>query len=53
MKDLVIAVYLKDCYAGETQLHLVKVFVDEKVPEEYQSYEYECKLMSLVDFNAD
>ena len=53
MKDLVIAVYRKDCYAGETQLHLVKVFVDEKVPEEYQSYEYECKLMSLVDFNAD
>lgn len=53
MKDLVIAVYRKECYAGETILHLVKVFVDEKVPEEYQSYRYERKLMSLVEFNVD
>lgn len=53
MKDLVIAVYKKDCYAGETTLHLVKVFVNEEVPEEYQSYEYEQKLMCLVAYKED
>lgn len=53
MKDLVIAVYRKDCYAGETSLHLVKVFVNEEIPEQYQSNDYEHKLMYLVEFNAE
>lgn len=53
MKDLVIAVYRKDCYAGETILRLVKVFVNEDIPEQYQSYEYEHKLMHLVDCCAE
>ena len=50
MKDLVIAVYYKDCYAGETVLKLEKVFYNEEVPEKYNTYEYEIKLMGLVEY---
>jgi hypothetical protein len=49
MNDLVIAVYRLDSYAGETTRKLVKVFCNEEVPEEYQTYEYEHRLMQLVD----
>lgn len=52
MKDLVTAVYFKDCYAGETVLRLVDVFYDQEIPEQYQTYEYEIKLMALVDYVA-
>lgn len=48
-KDLVIAIYRKDCYAGATILKLEKVLYDEDIPEKYNSYEYEIKLMSLVE----
>lgn len=50
MNGLVIAVYYKDCYAGETILRLEKVFYNEEVPEKYNTYEYEIKLMSLVEY---
>lgn len=53
MKDLVIAVYRKDYYAGETTLHLVKVFFNEEIPEQYQSNEYEHKLMWLVEYHTE
>lgn len=53
MKDLVIAIYKKDCYAGETTLRLVKVFVNEEIPEQYCTCEYEHKLMCLVDYIAE
>lgn len=52
MKDLVIAVYKKDCYAGETVLHLVKVFFNEPIPEQYDSDNYVHKLMWLVDYSV-
>ena len=53
MKDLVIAIYKKDCYAGETILQLVKVIVNEEIPEEYATSEYEHKLMRLVNYIAE
>ena len=50
MKDLVIAVYRKDCYAGETTLHLVNVLLpNTKFPDQYKSCEYETRAMFLVD----
>ena len=49
VKDLVTAVYFKDCYAGATTLRLVAVLLDEPVPEKYQSYEYELRLMTLEE----
>lgn len=49
MKDLVIAVYFKECYAGETTLKLVDVFHNKEIPEKYQTYEYEVKLMWLAE----
>ena len=54
MKDLVVAVYYRDCYAGETILKLEDVFYKEDVPEKYiNNYKYELKLMSLVEYNAE
>lgn len=53
MKDVVIAIYRRDCYAGETTLELEKVLVGEEIPEEYNSYKYEIKLMSLVEYKGD
>lgn len=53
MKDLVIAIYKKNNYAGETTLQLVKVIVNEEIPEEYATSEYEHKLMRLVDYIAE
>ena len=54
-KDLVIAIYRKDCYAGATILKLEKVLYGEDIPDKYNSYEYEIKLMYLVeyDYSAD
>lgn len=52
MKDLVIAVYYKDCYAGETILRLEKVFCGEGIPEKYLTCDYEIKIMELVEFNV-
>lgn len=53
MKDLVLAVYRKDCYAGETILKLVDVLlINGVLTEKYQSSEYELKLMSLVEVKA-
>lgn len=52
MKDLVVAVYYKDCYAGATILRLVAVYYDEPVPEKYSSYEYELKPMWLADYDS-
>ena len=49
MKDLVVAVYRKDCYAGETILVLEKVFYNEEIPEKYNHYTYEIKLMALTE----
>lgn len=50
MKDLVLAVYRKECYAGETTLHLVDVLLlNKEIPEQYQSYDYELKAMCLVE----
>ena len=53
MKDLVTAVYYKDCYAGETILRLEKVFYCEEIPEKYNTCDYEIKLMSLVEYIAE
>ena len=53
MKDLVLAVYYRDCYAGETILRLEKVLFDEPIPEKYQTSKYEIKLMSLVKYIAE
>lgn len=50
MKDLVIAVYRKECYAGETTMYLVKVFVDAEIPEQYLTDEYVLKTKCLVDY---
>ena len=51
MKDLVIAVYRKDCYAGETTLHLVEVLMPKaELPKQYQTDDYVLKAMRLVDF---
>lgn len=52
-KDLVTAVYYKDCYAGETVLRLEKVFYCEEIPEEYNTCDYEIKLMALVEYQHD
>lgn len=52
MKDLVIAVYHKDCYAGETTLRLETVLYCEEIPEKYLTYEYEIKPMWLVEYIA-
>jgi hypothetical protein len=49
-KDMVIAIYLRDCYAGETILKLEKVLFDEEIPEKYKTYEYETKLMILEEY---
>lgn len=49
-KDLVTAVYFKDCYAGETILRLEKVFYCEEIPEKYNTCDYEIKLMALVEY---
>ena len=48
---MVIAIYRRDCYAGETILRLEKVLFDEDIPEKYNSYEYEIKLMTLAEYN--
>lgn len=53
MKDIIIAVYFKDCYAGSTILRLEKVFYGEPIPEKYLSYEYEIKLMELVEASIE
>lgn len=54
MKDLVTAVYFKDCYAGSTILRLVDVFFDsDKIPEKYHTYEYEIKPMWLFPYDAN
>lgn len=52
-KDLVLAVYYRNCYAGETVLELVKVFYGEEIPEEYKTYEYEIKIMQLEEYKAE
>ena len=52
MKDLVLAVYRRDCYAGVTILKLEKVLYCEEIPEKYKSNDYEIKLMWLADYNA-
>lgn len=51
MNDLVIAVYFKECYAGEAVLKLVKVFcAGEPIPEEYAgSDSYIIKSMQLCE----
>lgn len=52
MKDLVIAIYHRENYAGEVILRLKKVVcVDEDIPEEFNSYEYEFKPMQLEEFS--
>lgn len=51
--DLVIAVYKKDCYAGETILRLVDVIHNKEVPAEYENYNYELKIKALVDFEME
>lgn len=53
MKDLVIAVYRRECYAGETTMRLVKVFADADIPEEYLTNEYELKVKRLIDYIAE
>ena len=51
MKDLVIAIYKDECYAGETTQRLVKVLcLNEELPAEYQTYGYELRLMRLEDY---
>jgi hypothetical protein len=51
MKDLAIAVYHRDCYAGETILTFEDVFFKGEIPEKYDSYEYETKLVALVEYS--
>lgn len=51
-KDLVVAIYRRETYMGETILRLEKVWcADEDIPEEFNSYEYEIKLMQLEEFS--
>ena len=49
MKDLVIAVYHKECYAGETALRLEKVFCSVHDAMPYQTNEYVLKAMQLTE----
>lgn len=54
MRDLVMAVYRKDCYAGETTLELVDVvLLNGRLPKEYLSCEYELKLMCLKNYQDE
>ena len=48
MRDMILAVYRKECYAGETMLRLVGVFLlTEELPKQYLSDEYVLKAMCL------
>ena len=50
INELAIAVYHKDCYAGETRLVYEDVFFKGEIPEKYDSCEYETKLVELVEY---
>lgn len=51
MKDSVIAIYYRENYAGEVILRLQKILcADEDIPEEFNGYEYEFRLMQLEEF---
>lgn len=52
MKDWVIAVYLKVCYAGETTLRLVDVVLGRWDPK-YDSDKYLIKAMYLTDIEEE
>jgi hypothetical protein len=52
MNDVVIAVYLKVCYAGETTLRLVDVLLG-RMDTKYESDKYVLKAMYLTDISED
>lgn len=52
INNYVIAVYYRECYAGEETLRLEKVFVcGEDIPEKYNTYKYIWKCMMLCETN--